>query len=736
MFLLGGGAVTVTNATQTEQKQYATLQEAVANAQDGDTITLNKNVTLSETISIDKSLILDGQSFQITSELNESNQDMFYVSAGGELTLKNLIIDGNARNKSAYLIRVSGGELRTQIGTKLTNSSFSAVFITDGSFAMEAGEISGNTYSENNSIGAAVTVNTGGIFTMQDGKIAGNSAPNSSQGSAGILVNSGGTAYLYGGTLEENTAAASPAVTVSGELEISGTSILNNRATKWAGAMAVYSGTVTMNSGSISGNTAQDGNGGAIYVEGYEEHPGSFVMNGGSITENAAAYDGGAIFGYVDIISDSDLGMAVIEINGGTIKGNKDQNAGETVNGAVFIRPGVQLRFSGTPEISGLNGIEAVDYDTLEANSDFQMIQVTKEFSPVNPVTLEIWGDYLPGQRIVEYSDGIEADPEDFIAPVQNYGYQKEGKYLYTEVKRKVLFKDGIENTYEELSYWSFVDDTVKKPEDDTVKKDGYTLDGWYTDSSLTKKWDFENDKIPREEGNFILYAEWSVIPAQAPILPTNPKIELACSDMEGTVLSPEVEEKEAYTYIYRWENEEGEPVGDDSTLMVISPANGETALYTLTVTAVRKDNGQTAQASTTYTVTRKEHKPGKEWKFDGNSHWNECSVCGIKQNEASHTFKWVTDKNATKTEPGKKHEECTSCGYAKEAVIIPAFDTSKEDMEKVEEKPSGAVGEDGKIKGSPQTGDNTNPVSWCILLLVSAVALGGTVMFIQKRKS
>ena len=427
VFAGGGGAVTVNNATQTEQKQYATLQEAVANAQDGDTITLNKNVTLSETISIDKSLILDGQSFQITSELNESNQDMFYVSTGGELTLKNLIIDGNARNKSAYLIRVSGGELRTQIGTKLTNSSFSAVFITDGSFAMEAGEISGNTYSENNSIGAAVTVNTGGIFTMQDGKIAGNSAPNSSQGSAGILVNSGGTAYLYGGTLEENTAAASPAVTVSGELEISGTSILNNRATKWAGAMAVYSGTVTMNSGSISGNTAQDGNGGAIYVEGYEEHPGSFVMNGGSITENAAAYDGGAIFGYVDIISDSDMGMAVIEINGGTIKGNKDQNAGETVDGAVFIRPGVQLRFSGTPEISGLNGIEAVDYDTLEANSDFQMIQVTKEFSPVNPVTLEIWGDYLPGQRIVEYSDGIEADPEDFIAPVQNYGYQKEG---------------------------------------------------------------------------------------------------------------------------------------------------------------------------------------------------------------------------------------------------------------------------------------------------------------------
>ena len=39
------------------------------------------------------------------------------------------------------------------------------------------------------------------------------------------------------------------------------------------------------------------------------------------------------------------------------------------------------------------------------------------------------------------------------------------------------------------------------------------------------------------------------------------------------------------------------------------------------------------------------------------------------KLNEAAHTFAWVTDQEATATEAGAKHEECTVCGYAKTAM-------------------------------------------------------------------
>lgn len=66
-------------------------------------------------------------------------------------------------------------------------------------------------------------------------------------------------------------------------------------------------------------------------------------------------------------------------------------------------------------------------------------------------------------------------------------------------------------------------------------------------------------------------------------------------------------------------------------------------------------------------------HEAGDEYAYDKNSHWNTCTQCDEKMNVAEHTFTWVTDKEATATEKGSKHEECTVCGYEKAAVEIPA---------------------------------------------------------------
>lgn len=71
------------------------------------------------------------------------------------------------------------------------------------------------------------------------------------------------------------------------------------------------------------------------------------------------------------------------------------------------------------------------------------------------------------------------------------------------------------------------------------------------------------------------------------------------------------------------------------------------------------------------------EHTPeSTDWHSDDSNHWNTCA-CGAKLNEAAHTFEWVIDKEATETEAGSKHEECTVCGYAKAAVEIPATGTT-----------------------------------------------------------
>lgn len=106
-------------------------------------------------------------------------------------------------------------------------------------------------------------------------------------------------------------------------------------------------------------------------------------------------------------------------------------------------------------------------------------------------------------------------------------------------------------------------------------------------------------------------------------------------------------------------------------------------------------------------------HKAGEEWKSDATGHWNECVYCGDKMNETAHTYAWVTDEEATATEAGSKHEECTVCGYEKAAVEIPATGTSDD----------------------PKTGDNNDIALWIAAILISGAAMTGTALYSRKKK-
>ena len=116
-------------------------------------------------------------------------------------------------------------------------------------------------------------------------------------------------------------------------------------------------------------------------------------------------------------------------------------------------------------------------------------------------------------------------------------------------------------------------------------------------------------------------------------------------------------------------------------------------------------------------------HSYGTAWKCDGTNHWHECA-CGDTADTAAHTFKWVTDKEATATEKGSKHEECTVCGYKKAAVEIPATGSG-----------SGSASQPTKpgSTGSPQTGDSSS-VLWLAILCISGGVL--TVLGIAKKKA
>ena len=115
-------------------------------------------------------------------------------------------------------------------------------------------------------------------------------------------------------------------------------------------------------------------------------------------------------------------------------------------------------------------------------------------------------------------------------------------------------------------------------------------------------------------------------------------------------------------------------------------------------------------------------HSYGTDWKADTNNHWHECA-CGDKVDTAAHTFKWVTDKEATATEKGSKHVECSVCGYKKAAVEIPATGSG-----------SGSASQPTKpgSTGSPQTGDSSS-VLWLVILCISGGVL--TVFSIASKK-
>lgn len=118
-------------------------------------------------------------------------------------------------------------------------------------------------------------------------------------------------------------------------------------------------------------------------------------------------------------------------------------------------------------------------------------------------------------------------------------------------------------------------------------------------------------------------------------------------------------------------------------------------------------------------------HKYGTEWKYDETNHWHECK-CGNKADITAHTFKQIIDKEATATEKGSKHEECTVCGYKKAAVDIPVTDFGNSSDDQPNKPINTASSESSSADqlnntantASPKTGNTDYMILWIVLLI------------------
>ena len=123
---------------------------------------------------------------------------------------------------------------------------------------------------------------------------------------------------------------------------------------------------------------------------------------------------------------------------------------------------------------------------------------------------------------------------------------------------------------------------------------------------------------------------------------------------------------------------------------------------------------------------------------------WHECED-GEKADITAHNFKWIVDKEATATEKGSKHEECTVCGYKKTAVDIPATGVGISSDDEAN-KPTNTVSSESSSAdqlnntantASPKTGNTDNMILWIVLLIAGGgVFITATAVDRKKTKN
>lgn len=113
-------------------------------------------------------------------------------------------------------------------------------------------------------------------------------------------------------------------------------------------------------------------------------------------------------------------------------------------------------------------------------------------------------------------------------------------------------------------------------------------------------------------------------------------------------------------------------------------------------------------------------------WQTSQTDHWKLCPDCDTEIDRSAHSFEWIIDKEATATEAGSKHEQCSVCGYAKAAVEISATGTTDGKENSTEE---------GQTDDAlPKTGDSINFAPWLAALIASATAI--VIALLGRRRS
>lgn len=273
---------------------------------------------------------------------NPEDACIFDMSGG---TVDNSFIENPTDGRTYYCLYEDGGMLyindyigrATLSGDAMIKNckgrNGGAIYMTAGTFTMSDGTIKGNTATDNGGVvymGTETLKNgttVSGTFTMNGGTIGGAMAADANTAvDGGAIYMNGGTMTVNNGTISGNTATnnGGGAYLAGGTLNVSGGSISGNTATSNGGGAYLAGGDLNMSGGTIGDKEAAKANtalnGGGAYLVG-----GTLNMTGGTISHNIATQYGGGAY----LTADGEKkGNFTLNGDSAVVDGNKASNGG------------------------------------------------------------------------------------------------------------------------------------------------------------------------------------------------------------------------------------------------------------------------------------------------------------------------------------------------------------------------------------------------------------------------
>ena len=505
--------ITVIYEARIGDTSYEELEEAFANAQAGDTITVLRDCRVSSTL-----------------EVTADNITLKSEDAGSPVTISredDFVGKKYGMNTDTVLLTVKGGSLTTQDvifdGGAVLDDDFnnsgkvwnSPLIYVDGAYTMESGTVLQNNYNTDGyeSNGSGRTLHTAGAvhikknagFTMEGGLIQNCYT----SGGGGVQSEADSQMTATSGTIRNCHATWGGGVDLQGSAELSNMTFTGNVAGSSGGGIS-SSASLTVTDCLVEGNRSAYDGGGIYTGTGHLAHITGCTITGNEAPRGSAVQTKGG------------EGTLPLVIRDCTITGNR---SGEKIHAGGTIcymnETGIVLSGKIVMEDNLSVGYEPCDihyfYNTGAS------ILLDEDFESDSTFVLGGYDSIKPGRVLI---DGTlyhkDASPEQFPWHCPNYCTEKRGENLYLAEVPKTYFvtydvnnnPDGASdmcsdpNKYTSEETVTIMDQEALFPLLGNIVRFGYNFVGWNTEPDGTG-----TDYAPLQEinltDNLYLYAKW-----------------------------------------------------------------------------------------------------------------------------------------------------------------------------------------------------------------------------------